>query len=224
MTCRAIVVLDECDAEISACVTAHGYELTVGFNGSDRLQLRAEHPTDVIVLDQENPGKPSVRATVTYPLKGHVPAVRLSGFAEPADVPEVTDLLDRVPDGWSSEQANEQRGGPAAVYRRGDLVIDFEARRVTCRACEVELTLREYEVLAYLARNAGKIRTLREIFESVWGRPYVSEATYLWTYVRRLRQKLELDPRQPMYVLSRSSLGYFVPAPDTEPVISPRGD
>jgi two-component system KDP operon response regulator KdpE len=214
MTWRAILLVDQSGTDISASVTADGYELTVCSDGARGLRVTAEHPTDLIVLDaaSTSPGKPSVRATITYAERGSAPALRLPGTADAADVPGLKDLVDQLPDGWPTEESTH----PRPVYRCGDLVVDFEARRVTLGEDEVALTSREYDVLAYLARHAGKIRTVREIFESVWRRPYTSEATYLWTYIRRLRLKLEPNPRLPVYVLSRSSRGYFVPVCDGE--------
>ena len=78
----------------------------------------------------------------------------------------------------------------------------------------VAVTRHELAVLAYLALHAGKRRTVAEIFEAVWGRPFSSEAAYVWTYIRRLRRKVEPDPRRPVYLLSRGGLGYFLPPPD----------
>ena len=103
-------------------------------------------------------------------------------------------------------------------YRRDQLVVDFQTRRVLLAEREVELTAHEYAVLADLARNAGTIRSIRDIFEAVWQQPFRNQSAYVWTYIRRLRQKLEADPRHPVYLLSRSTLGYLLPMPDaTEP-------
>jgi DNA-binding response OmpR family regulator len=100
-------------------------------------------------------------------------------------------------------------------YRCGQLVVDFQARRVFLGEGEVRLTAHEYAVLADLARNAGTIRSIRGIFESVWQRPFRNQSAYVWTYIRRLRQKLEADPRHPVYLLSRNTLGYVLPKPDS---------
>jgi DNA-binding response OmpR family regulator len=103
------------------------------------------------------------------------------------------------------------------VYRHGAIQIDFASRRVQRDGCEVELTAREFKVLAYLAVNAGKIRTVAEIFEAVWGRPLADESASVWTYICRLRHKLEADPARPVHLLSRGRLGYFMARPDGGP-------
>ena len=99
------------------------------------------------------------------------------------------------------------------AYRCGELEIDLVGRRVLRDGAEVALTAREFAILADLARNAGKIRTVAELFESVWRKPFSDQSTYLWTYIHRLRERLEPDPRHPVYVLSRGNRGYMMPRP-----------
>jgi len=97
------------------------------------------------------------------------------------------------------------------AYERGDLQVRFVERRVFLKDQEVALSAREFAVLVHLARNAGKIRSVAEIFESVWRRPLVDESAYVWTYIRRLRQKLEADPGRPEHVLTQGNRGYLMP-------------
>jgi two-component system KDP operon response regulator KdpE len=78
----------------------------------------------------------------------------------------------------------------------------------------VALTPREYEVLAYLARNAGKVLTHRQNLQAVWGEQYGDEAEYLWTYAKRIRRKIEPDRDRPRYLMTEPGVGYFFPAPD----------
>lgn len=109
----------------------------------------------------------------------------------------------------------ETAGG--AIYRHRGLEVELEQRRARVNRREVRLTAHEFAVLALLARSPGKIWTIPEIFESVWGTHYSGEAAYIWTYIRRLRRKLEAEPDAPIYVLSRHGRGYFVPASDEAP-------
>jgi two-component system KDP operon response regulator KdpE len=105
------------------------------------------------------------------------------------------------------------RSSPVA-YRRGELEVDFAARRVRLGGADIPLTQKEYDVLAYLARNAGRVLTHRQILHAVWGGQYGEEADYVWTYVRRIRRKIEPDPPHPRYVLTEPAVGYHLPAPD----------
>lgn len=99
-------------------------------------------------------------------------------------------------------------------YHHGDIEVDFTARQVTRGGEEVALTPKEYEILAYMARNAGKVLLHRQILEAVWGTQYGKEADYVWTYVCRLRRKLEADPDHPRMMLTHSGVGYSLAAGD----------
>ena len=70
------------------------------------------------------------------------------------------------------------------------LEVDFGARRARRDGADVALTPKEYDVLAFLARNAGKVLTHRQVLQAVWGSQYGDEADYVWTYVRRIRRKI----------------------------------
>jgi two-component system KDP operon response regulator KdpE len=80
----------------------------------------------------------------------------------------------------------------------------------------VPLTRREYEVLAYFARNAGKVLLHRQVLQAVWGGQYGDEADYVWTFVQRIRRKLEPDRRQPRYLLTEVGVGYRMPLSEAE--------
>ena len=110
--------------------------------------------------------------------------------------------------------------GPLPQFTAGDLTIDFAVRRVTRNSAEVRLTPTEYGLLTHLARNAGKVLTHRALLQTVWGPEYRDEHDYLWTYIRRLRRKLEEDPDQPHYILTEPGVGYRVVTPE-ETTVTP---
>ncbi|SRR6266566_2015197 len=94
------------------------------------------------------------------------------------------------------------------------LVVDFAHRVVRSGGKEVHLTPIEYGLLCELTRNPGKVLTHRELLQRVWGPEYSGEHTYLRTFIRHLRRKLEPDPAQPRFLLNELGVGYFVPPPD----------
>ena len=214
MTLRAILVLDDPDqerAEISASLTEHGYEVAFGTRaGSDRLKLLATSQTDLVVLDAGGAcnGDALLRAVASSGGGRDIPVVRLADGGPPgaeaaastlSRLKKVVDRLQGVPP-------------PEPAYRYRQLEVDFQGRRVLLDGREVHLTAHEFGVLCHLARHAARIRSVAEIFESAWSRPYRNDAGHVWTYVRRLRRKLEPDPARPVYLLSRAGLGYLVPA------------
>src|SRR5207245_8133967 len=114
-------------------------------------------------------------------------------------------LLRRVTDGPD---------GSVPPYRHQGLEVDFGARRARLHGVELPLTRREYEVLAYLAHNAGKVMLHRQVLQAVWGGQYGEESDYVWTFVQRIRRKIEPDHAHPRYVLTQAGVGYSMPVPD----------
>lgn len=94
------------------------------------------------------------------------------------------------------------------IVEFGDVQVDL-ARRVVTRGGEpVHLTQIEYRLLSVLLANTGKVMTQRHLLRDVWGAYHVESSHYLRVYVGRLRQKLENDPTQPVYILTETGIGY----------------
>ena len=90
----------------------------------------------------------------------------------------------------------------------GDLTIDDDRRRVTVAGREVKLTPKEFEVLRYLASNAGKVVTRRALLQAVWGPESTEQNNYLRVFINQLRHKIEGDPQHPRYILTEPWVGY----------------
>ncbi len=104
-------------------------------------------------------------------------------------------------------------------YRCGGengLLVDYAHRLVRSNGQEVHLTPTEYDLLCELTRNAGKVITHKDLLQRVWGSDYSEENTYLRTFIRHLRRKLEPDPAQPRFLLNELGVGYYVPLPDDD--------
>jgi two-component system KDP operon response regulator KdpE len=99
-------------------------------------------------------------------------------------------------------------------YRHAGLEVDFEARLAKVDGVAVPLTGREFEVLAFLARNAGRVVLHRQLLQAVWGAQYGDESDYVWTFVQRIRRKVEPDRGRPRYLLTETGVGYRMPSPD----------
>jgi len=94
------------------------------------------------------------------------------------------------------------------TYGDDYLSIDLNARHVAVSGELIRLTPTEYDLLALLVENAGRVLEFRQILESVWGIEYVHEIDYVRTYVWHLRRKIEPDSKNPRYLLSVLSVGY----------------
>jgi two-component system KDP operon response regulator KdpE len=101
-------------------------------------------------------------------------------------------------------------------FRAGPIEIDFALRRVTVNGQAVKLTPTEFRLLVYLATNANRVISHRELLRAVWGPEYGEEAEYLRVYSRYLRQKLEPDPANPRYLLTQAGAGYMLYQPEED--------
>jgi two-component system KDP operon response regulator KdpE len=102
--------------------------------------------------------------------------------------------------------ANPQTGEP--VFQVGALRVDLARRQVTVNNKPVHLTPNEFRLLSVLIKNAGRVLTHRQLLRQVWGPESNEETHYLRVYMNQLRQKLELDPARPQYLLTESGVGY----------------
>ncbi len=105
-----------------------------------------------------------------------------------------------------AEQAG--RGTEEAVIRTGELTVDLAARLVRVRGVQVHLTPHEYEVLALLARRAGKVVTHKQILKAVWGQATTEQAQYVRLFIHQLRAKVEQNPARPAFILTEPGVGY----------------
>ncbi|MCC6147719.1 MAG: winged helix-turn-helix domain-containing protein [Anaerolineaceae bacterium] len=98
----------------------------------------------------------------------------------------------------------------SSIISIGCITIDFSAHRVNMDGQEVHLTATEYKVLAELASAVGQVLATDTILEKVWGNSYPGDAHLVWKVIRRLRQKIEPDPRQPRYIRNEHGRGYLL--------------
>ncbi len=103
-----------------------------------------------------------------------------------------------------------QRKSETPVLRVGDLEVDSVRHRVTRGGTELKLTPKEFELLSFLARHAGRVVTHRQILAAVWGPAHTEDTQYLRVYIGQLRQKIEEKPDDPRVVLTEPGIGYRV--------------
>jgi two-component system KDP operon response regulator KdpE len=226
-----LVVDDEAPMRklLASNLKASGYLVQSAADGSEGLKLIDEHPFDLLLLDINLPGPNGLQVLETLRRGANIPVLMLSARGRERDKVEALDLgaddylckpfgiaelLARV-------KALLRRGtpgprGPIPPYRYGALEVDFSARRARVDGVEVPLTRREFEVLAYFARNAGKILLHRQVLQTVWGGQYGDESDYVWTFVQRIRRKIEPDRSIPRYLLTEPGVGYRMPLPDND--------
>jgi two-component system KDP operon response regulator KdpE len=118
----------------------------------------------------------------------------------------VAELMARVRAGMRRRQGADSVEG--AHFAFGDIAVDFAARVVRRNGQTVHLTPIEYRLLALLIANAGRVLTHRQLLRDVWGPSHVEDTHYLRVHMGHLRQKLEVDPAQPQYLVTETAVGY----------------
>jgi two-component system KDP operon response regulator KdpE len=117
----------------------------------------------------------------------------------------VGELLARLRVNLRQGKARPEDAGPLTA---GEVTIDLERRRVLKAGQPVRLTPKEYEVLARLARDAGKVIGHRDLLTAVWGAAHAEDTQYLRVVIGQLRHKLEADPAQPSLIQTEPAVGY----------------
>ena len=222
---RVLVVDDEPQIlhALETTLRGAGYEVTTAGTGEQALILAATRPPDAVVLDLVLPGKSGVEVARELRTWTTTPILILSAVGDEADK---VDALDAGADDYVTKPfgIDELLARLRAVLRRsgppgepelvvGELQIDLEKRAAILRGERLRLTPIEFRLLAYLARNEGRLLTHAAILRAVWGNAYQEESHYLHVYVSQLRRKLEDDPARPQYVLTEPGSGYRLVAP-----------
>lgn len=208
-------------------LNAHHYRVSVAQNGEQGLALAAAERPDVIILDLGLPDMDGIEVCEQLRQWTQAPIIILSVRSEESDKVQA---LDRGADDYLTKPfgANEllarlrvaqrhllkSQGEPETVITAGDLVIDLPRHIVTRSGSEVNLTATEFKLLAYLASHANRVLTHQNILTNVWGLEYRDNVEYLRVFMSQLRKKLEVQPKQPVHLLSEPGIGYrFISEP-----------
>jgi two-component system KDP operon response regulator KdpE len=227
MRTNILVVDDEAPMRkyVSTNLKGGGYDVMMAEDGTEALKMLAEHTIDLVLLDVGIPGPDGIQVLAALRRDTQVPVLILSARGREQDKVQALDLGadDYLTKPFGADElmarvrAALRRAGLVSestlpIYRYAELEVDFAARRVRVSDQDIMLTPKQYDVLAYLARNAGKVLTHRQILRAAWGAEYGDEADYVWTYVRRIRRRLEPDPARPRFLLTEPGVGYRMPA------------
>ena len=220
---RVLIVEDEDSISdpLSFLLSKEGYEVSVVDNGLDALVEFERSGADLVLLDLQLPGMSGTEVCKHLRQRSSVPIIMLT--AKDSEIDKVVGLElgadDYVTKPYSSREliariraVLRRQGEPEelmdSTVNAGPVRMVVERHVVSVRGENVSFPLKEFELLEMLLRNAGKVLTRGQLIDRVWGSDYVGDPKTLDVHVKRLRSKIELDPANPLHLVTVRGLGY----------------
>lgn len=206
---------------IRVALETQRYDCLEAQDGATALSLAASHKPDVLVLDLGLPDMDGLEVIRKLRVWSGLPILVVSARGHEREKVEALDLgaddYLTKPFGIAELLARirvilrhhqREQSGESPVWSIGQLLIDYEKRRVTLAGEEVHLTPMEFRLLSLLAANHGKVLTHRYLVREIWGEVTQDDTQSLRVCMGNLRRKLEEDPAQPKYILTEVGVGY----------------
>ena len=220
---RVLVVEDEesISDPLSYLLKQEGFEVVVAGTGIEALAEFDRGGADIVLLDLMLPGLSGTEVCRALRLKSCVPVIMLT--ARDSEIDKVVGLElgadDYVTKPFSSRElvarvravlrrGSEPEDVAPAALQAGPVRMDVDRHVVTVEGGQVQLPLKEFELLELLLRNAGRVLTRGQLIDRVWGADYVGDTKTLDVHVKRLRAKVEPDPANPRHLVTVRGLGY----------------
>ncbi len=204
-----------------------GYEVVTASDGPQAVAIVAAQRPDLVVLDLMLPGLNGLEVTRHIRSSGYIPIIMLTARTEEADrvvglelgaddyvtkpfsprelVARVKAIL-RLIAATTAAATPASTVDPALVL--GNLRLDPAARAVTLQGQQINLTMREFDLLLFLMRHPGQVFTREQLLDQVWGYTFASDMSTVTVHIRRLREKIELDPANPLLLQTVWGVGY----------------
>ena len=223
-----VLVCDDDKAIVDAAaiyLQSEGYEVVRAYNGKEAVSLAKRETLHCIIMDIMMPEMDGIRATVEIRKESNVPIIFLSAKSEDTDKiaglgfgadDYVTkpfsplELIARVKSQIRRYVSFGNLVEKQGVLTTGGLSIDTEAHRVTVDGEEVRLTATEYKIVEYLMINMGKTLSSTQIYENVWNENAFASDKTVTVHIRRIREKIEIDSRNPKYLKVVWGIGYKI--------------
>ena len=212
---------------ISIYLKTEGFEVLKAYDGNEALKVLENNKVDLIIIDVMMPELDGIHATLKIREKLDIPIIILSAKSEDADKilglnigadDYITkpfnplELVARVKSQLRRYVQLGNIGGSAsqAVYKCGGLTINDDNKEVFVDGELIKLTPIEYNILLLLVKNAGKVFSIDEIFEQIWNEEAIGADNTVAVHIRHIREKIEINPREPRYLKVVWGVGYKV--------------
>ena len=227
-----ILVCDD-DKEIAGAIEIYlrneGYRVFKAYDGIQALEIARKETLHLIIMDIMMPKMDGVQATMKLREEQNIPIIMLSAKSEDYDkitglnvgaddyvtkpfnplelIARVKSQLRRYVRLGSLSGQSESRSD---IYTTGGLVIDDGQKSVTLDGEQIPVTPTEYGILKFLTSNAGKVFSIEQIYEAGWNEPAYSAENTVAVHIRRIREKIEIDPKNPQYLKVVWGIGYKI--------------
>ena len=227
---RTVLVIDDEQPIVEILkfnLTKEGYAVLEAYDGATGLELALTKNPDLILLDVMLPRMDGFEVCRKIREKSSVPVIMLTAREEEVDkvlglelgaddymtkpfsVRELTARVKANLRRTNIDKESTKTTEGVNIITSGELVINMERYEVKKRDTVIEITLREFELLKFLALQPEKIFTRESLLENVWGYEYYGDVRTVDVTVRRLREKIEDDPGMPRYIITKRGVGYY---------------
>lgn len=224
-----ILVCDD-DKEIVEAIeiylTQEGHHILKAYDGEQAIRVLQNHPVDLLIIDVMMPKLDGIRATLKIREENALPIIILSAKSEDADkilglnvgaddyVTKPFNPLELVARVKSQLRRYTQLGVMTEkkenIYETGGLMIDDDRKEVTVDGESVKLTPIEYRILLFLVQNQGRVFSINQIYENIWNEEAIAADNTVAVHIRHIREKIEINPKEPRYLKVVWGLGYKV--------------
>ena len=226
---QTILVCDD-DKDIVEAIdiylTQEGYRVLKAYDGLQALEILKKEEVHLLIIDIMMPKLDGIHATLRIREESSIPIIILSAKTEDADkilglnigaddyVTKPFSPLELVARVKSQLRRYTKLGTMAEntenVFRTGGLVVDDDKKQVTVDGENIRLTPMEFNILCFLVRNAGKVYSIEQIYESIWNEEAIGVDNTVAVHIRYIREKIEINPKDPQYLKVVWGIGYKV--------------
>lgn len=201
-----------------------GMEVDCAYDGEEAFQKAKEKEYDMILLDVMLPKMDGFEVCQSIREFSNVPIVMLTAKGDDMDkilgleygaddyITKPFNILEvkaRIKAIMRRTQPSKGKSQNPAVIEKGDLCLECDSRRLHILGKEVNLTAKEFDLLELLVKNENKVYSRENLLNTVWGYEYPGDVRTVDVHVRRLREKIEVNPSEPKYVHTKWGVGYY---------------
>ena len=210
---------------IAIYLTSQGYNIFKAYNGKEAVELVGSMKVHLVVMDIMMPVMDGISAMSKIRENSNVPVILLTAKSEDTD--KITGLSFGADD-YVTKPFNplELMARVKSQIRRyvslgsmekkdslivtGGLALDLDSKEITLDGEKVKLTATEYGILEYLMKNIGRVLSTNQIYEAVWKEPSFQTEKTVTVHIRRIREKIEINPKEPKYLKVVWGIGYKI--------------